>query len=132
VADTTHPFRVYLVDDDTSVRTGLSRLMRVSGFEVMAFDTPEKFLDEVSLDWNGCVLLDMTLPRVTGLQVQQRLRAMGIRLPVIAMSARDDDGLREAARALGVHFFLHKPVDDQALLDTISWVTGATPPDHPR
>ena len=126
MADTTHPFRVYLVDDDTSVRTGLSRLMRVSGFEVMAFDTPEKFLADVSPDWNGCVLLDMALPRVTGLQVQERLRDMGIRLPVIAMSARDDDGLREAARALGVRFFLHKPIDDQALLDAISWVTGTT------
>jgi FixJ family two-component response regulator len=125
VADTTHPFRVYLVDDDTSVRTGLTRLMRVSGFEVTAFDTPEKFLAEVSPDWNGCVLLDMTLPRVTGLEVQERLRDMGIALPVIAMSARDDSGVREAARALGVRFFLHKPVDDQALLDAISWVTGA-------
>lgn len=127
MVDTSHPFRVYLVDDDKSVRTGLSRLMRVSGFEVVAFDTPEKFLAEVSQDWIGCVLLDMALPRVTGLQVQERLRDMGIRLPVIAMSARDDDGVREAARALGARFFLHKPVDDQALLDAISWVTGATP-----
>jgi FixJ family two-component response regulator len=127
VVHTPHPFRVYLVDDDKSVRTSLSRLMRVSGFEVIAFDTPEKFLAEVSSDWNGCVVLDMTLPRVTGLQVQERLRDMDIRLPVIAMSARDDDGLRESARALGVRFFLHKPVDDQALLDAISWVTGATP-----
>ena len=128
MVDTTQPFRVYLVDDDASVRTGLSRLMRVSGFDVMAFDCPEKFLAEVSKDWNGCVLLDMTLPRVTGLQVQERLRDMGVHLPVIAMSARDDDGVREAARALGVRFFLHKPVDDQALLDAISWVTGTTAP----
>lgn len=126
MVDTTQPFRVYLVDDDASVRTALSRLMRVSGFDVKAFEMPEKFLDEVRPDWNGCVLLDMTLPRVTGLQVQERLRNMGIRLPVIAMSARDDDGVREAARALGVRFFLHKPVDDQALLDAISWVTGTT------
>jgi FixJ family two-component response regulator len=132
VADTTHPFRVYLVDDDPSVRTGLSRLMRVSGFEVSAFDSPEKFLAEVSQDWNGCVLLDMALPRVTGLQVQERLRDMEIRLPVIAMSARDDEGVREAARALGVRFFLRKPVDDQALLDAISWVTGATARDNSR
>jgi FixJ family two-component response regulator len=126
VVDTTHPFRVYLVDDDKSVRTGLSRLMRVSGFDVRAFDTAEQFLAEVSQDWNGCVLLDMALPRVTGLQVQERLRDRGIRLPVIVMSARDDDGVREAARALGAQFFLHKPIDDQALLDAISWVTGAT------
>ena len=127
MVDTTQPFRVYLVDDDQSVRTRLSRLMRVSGFDVRAFDTAEQFLAEVSEDWNGCVLLDMALPRVTGLQAQERLRDMGIRLPVIAMSACDDDGVREAARAVGVRFFLHKPIDDQALLDAISWVTGATP-----
>jgi FixJ family two-component response regulator len=131
VAETTAPFRVYLVDDDMSVRTGLTRLMRVSGFEVTAFDSPEKFLAEVCPEWNGCVLLDMTLPRVTGLQVQERLRDMGIRMPVIAMSARDDSGVREAARALGVRFFLHKPVDDQALLDAISWVTGSTSQGRP-
>jgi FixJ family two-component response regulator len=130
VTDTSHPFRVYLVDDDKSIRTGLSRLMRVSGFEVTAFDTPEKFLAEVSLDWSGCVLLDMDLPRGTGLQVQERSRDMRIRLPVIAMSARNDAGVREAARALGVRFFLHKPIDDQALLDAISWVTGVTARDR--
>jgi FixJ family two-component response regulator len=110
-----------------SVRTGLSRLMRVSGFDVLAFDTPEEFLAEVSQDWNGCVLLDMTMPRVTGLQVQERLRAMNIRLPVIAMSARN--GVREAARTLGARSFLHKPIDDQALFDAISWVTGTTAQD---
>lgn len=127
MVDSTHAARVYLVDDDMSVRTGLSRLIRVSGFDVVAFDTPEKFLAEVSQDWNGCVLLDMTMPRVTGLQVQERLRAMNIRLPVIAMSARN--GVREAARTLGARSFLHKPIDDQALFDAISWVTGTTAQD---
>jgi FixJ family two-component response regulator len=114
---------IYLVDDDRSVRTSLSRLMRVSGFEVHAFDTPEQFLAEVRDDAHGCVLLDMSLPRIAGLEVQGRLRDMGVHLPVIAMSARDDDGLRDAARKLGARFFLRKPVDDQALLDAISWVT---------
>jgi FixJ family two-component response regulator len=65
----------------------------------------------------------MTLPRVAGLEVQARLKDMGIHVPVIAMSASDDDAVREAARKLGARFFLRKPVDDQALLDAISWVT---------
>jgi FixJ family two-component response regulator len=112
------------MDDDASVRTSLSRLMRVSGFEVQAFETPEEFLSKVSPEWVGCILLDMTLPRLTGLVVQQRLAQKGISLPVIALSARDDDGVRDACRALGARYFLHKPVDHQALLDAISWVSS--------
>jgi len=100
---------IYLVDDDRSVRTSLSRLMRVSGFEVRAFDTPEQFLAEVHVDAHGCVLLDMTLPRIAGLEVQGRLKDMGVHLPVIAMSAPDDDGLREAPRKPGARFFLTRP-----------------------
>jgi FixJ family two-component response regulator len=126
VVDSPQALRIYVVDDDRSVRTSLSRLMRVSGFAVATFDSPEQFLDEVRPDWTGCVLLDMALPRLTGLQVQARLQAKAIQLPVIAMSARDDDGTREAARELGARFFLRKPVDDQALLDAISWVSGTT------
>jgi FixJ family two-component response regulator len=123
----TKAFPIYLVDDDRSVRTSLSRLMRVSGFEVRAFETPEQFLAAVQDDCRGCALLDMTLPRVAGLEVQTRLKDMGIQVPVIAMSASDDDEVREAARKLGARFFLRKPVDDQALLDAISWVTESAP-----
>ncbi|HEY2558703.1 MAG TPA: response regulator [Caldimonas sp.] len=121
-------YRIYLVDDDRSVRTSLTRLLRVSGFEVQPFDTPEQFLAEVHDDRQSCVLLDMSMPRVPGLEVQARLQEMGIGLPLIAMSARDDDGVREAARTLGAKFFLRKPVDDQALLDAISWVTASSTP----
>jgi len=114
---------VFIVDDDESVRTGLSRLMRASGIRARAFATPEAFLNEVDPTSQGCVLLDITMPNLTGLQVQERLVEKGIHLPVIAVSARDSDEVREMARALGASFFLHKPVDDQALLDAIAWVT---------
>ena len=128
MADRTRPFVVYVMDDDASVRTSLSRLMRVSGFEVEAFGSPEDFLAKVSPDWVGCILLDMTLPRLNGLVVQQRLAEKGISMPVIALSARDDDGVRDACRALGARYFLHKPVDHQALLDAISWVSSKDAP----
>jgi FixJ family two-component response regulator len=114
---------VYIVDDDDSVRTGLSRLMRASGVRARTFATPEAFLDDVTPESDGCVLLDITMPHMTGLEVQGRLKEKGIHLPVVALSARDTDDVREAARALGARFFLHKPVDDQALLDAIAWVT---------
>lgn len=118
---------IYIVDDDDSVRTSSSRLMRASGIRAKAFATPQAFLDEVSATSAGCVLLDITMPQMSGLQMQAKLREKGVHLPVIAISARDSDEVREMARALGVRFFLHKPVDDHALLDAIAWVTGSDP-----
>lgn len=114
---------IYIVDDDDSVRNGLSRLMRASGMAVQAFASPEKFLDAVSGASRGCVLLDMTMLHMTGLDVQAKLKEKGVHMPVIAVSARESDEVRAAARALGARFFLHKPVDDQALLDAIAWVS---------
>jgi CheY-like chemotaxis protein len=69
--------------------------------------------------------MDITMPRMGGLAFGAELKARGIGLPVIAVSARDDEDTRHLARELGVRFFLRKPVDDQALLDAISWVVGA-------
>ncbi len=117
---------IYIVDDDDSVRTGLSRLMRSAGFEVRAFGSADRFLDEVREEGSACILLDMTLPRTTGVQVQGRLKHRGIRFPVIVVSARDDEETRRAARDLGAQFFFRKPVDDQALIDAILWATGSS------
>jgi CheY-like chemotaxis protein len=69
----------------------------------------------------------MTMPRLSGLQTQIRMRELGRDLPVVAVSALDDNQVRERARELGASFFLRKPVDDQALMDAIAWVSAATP-----
>ncbi|MDP2827255.1 MAG: response regulator [Sulfuricellaceae bacterium] len=113
---------VHIVDDDDSVRKGLSRLMRSAGIENRVYENPERFLAEVSNAGHACILMDITMPRMNGLELSARLKEKGIALPVIAISARDDDDARQSARDLGVRFFLRKPVDDQALLDAISWV----------
>lgn len=121
----TEPMVVYIVDDDASVRCGMARLMRSAGHEPRVCETGEAFLAQVQADRPGCVLLDITLPGMTGLKVQAQLLERRIMLPVIAVSARDDDETLRLARELGVRLFLHKPVDGQALLDAIGWVTGA-------
>jgi FixJ family two-component response regulator len=90
---------------------------------VQTFSSADAFLKSVNADSHGCVLLDVTMPRMSGLQVQMALKERGIKLPVIAISARESHQVRETARELGAQFFLHKPVDDQALLDAIAWVT---------
>lgn len=116
---------VYIVDDDDAVRDGFARLLRAAGLEPRAYDSAESFLEGVGDEANACVLLDITMPHLTGPQVQARLNERRIALPVITVSARDDDETRGWARALGARMFLRKPVDDQALLDAINWVTGA-------
>ena len=117
---------IYIVDDDDSVRKSLSRLMRTCGFDVKVFATGDTFLAEcTAAAAHTCVLMDITMPRMSGLQVQSELKERGIDLPIIAISARDDEDTRTMARKLGARFFLRKPVDDRALLDAIAWVTGA-------
>lgn len=115
---------VYIVDDDESVRQGFARLIRSVGFDARVFATPEGFLSEVVDAPCACVLLDISMPHLTGTLVQERLNERKISLPVITVSASDDEPTRDRARRLGARLFLRKPVDDQALLDAISWVTN--------
>lgn len=115
---------VYIVDDDEAVRCGFARLIRSAGLDPRPYALAEDFLREVRDAPRACVLLDITMPRLTGPQVQQRLLETGIRLPVITVSAKDDLETRDRAREFGARLFLRKPVDDQALLDAISWVTS--------
>lgn len=122
------PTIVYIVDDDGAVRSGLAKLLQSAGMEPRTFDSAVSFLANVTNQEHACILLDITMPRMTGLQVQSRLGQLGIDLPVITVSARDDEETRRNARRLGARMFLRKPVDDQALLDAIQWVTHAGPP----
>jgi FixJ family two-component response regulator len=115
---------VYIVDDDESVRHGFARLLRSAGFDARVFASPEGFLSEVVDAPGACVLLDITMPHLTGTLVQERLNERNIALPVITVSATDDETTRDRARRLGARLFLRKPVDDQALLDAIRWVTS--------
>ena len=113
---------VYIVDDDELVRKGLARVMRAGGFTPKTYESPELFLQEVEVLAAACILLDITMPGMTGTQVQEQLRLRGITIPVIAVSARDDEETRMHARDLDARCFFRKPVDDQALLDAITWV----------
>lgn len=117
---------VYVVDDDDSVRVGISRLLRSAGITVRAYGSPARFLAEVESDDNACVLLDLTMEGLTGNQVQATLNERGNTLPVITVSARDDLDTRQRAKLLGARMFLRKPVDDQALLDAINWVLNSS------
>lgn len=102
--------------------------MRAAGFEIRVYSATEAFLAESASAVEGCALLDITLPKITGLKLKAQLTALARRLPVIAISARDDEETRTLARDLGARIFLRKPVDDQALLDAIDWLTDVRHP----
>lgn len=117
---------VHIVDDDESVRSGFARLLRSAGLDARIYASTDDFLKDVVNSDRACILLDISMPRMTGMQVQENLNARSIQLPVITVSATDDDATRARARNLGARMFLRKPVDDQALLDAICWVTNTS------
>lgn len=119
---------VFVVDDEESVRKAFSLLLRSAGLPHRVFSSAEQFLGDVDPRAEGCVLLDITLPHMTGLELLKELAQRRSRLRVIAISARDDADTGSLARQLGAQLFFRKPVDDQALIDAIHWVTRS---DHP-
>lgn len=110
------------MDDEESVRDGFCLLLQSAGLPHRAFNSAKQFLAEVAPQEEGCVLLDITMPQMTGLELQKELKQHESRLRVIAISARDDAETSMLAEQLGAQFFFRKPVDDQALLDAIRWV----------
>ena len=112
---------IYVIDDDASVRRAFGRLLRSADFDVEVFASPDEFLRSARQTQNACILVDIRMPGSTGFGLMERLAAEKIRLPVIVVSASDDEQIREHARHLGAVSFFRKPVDDQALLDAIWW-----------
>ncbi len=110
---------VFVVDDDDGFRESLSRLLESAGLRVEAFTAAEAFLNSDAVGRPGCLLLDVRMPGMDGLELQERLAAEGIRLPVLILSAHGD--VEQAVRAMktGAVDFLRKPYDAQQLLARI-------------
>jgi len=115
---------VYVIDDDESIRKSFSRLFRSANLNVETFPSPDEFLAYPIQPQNACILLDIRMPGTTGFDLQQKLTEAGILLPVIVVSASDDEQVRDTARRLGAKSFFRKPVDAHALLDAIMWVVS--------
>jgi FixJ family two-component response regulator len=108
-----------LVDDDASVRQSIGRLIRSFGFTVMVFASAEEFLHFGSLQDTSCLVLDMHMPGMSGLQLQSHLVAAGYRIPIIFITAYPDERARARALQAGAVDFLSKPFGDDALLSGI-------------
>jgi len=111
---------ISIVDDDPLVREGLISLMRSAGFATQAFASAEEFLSLAHHDNIACLILDVRLPGISGLELQSQLTAtVSNRIPVVFMTARDDEATRQRALKGGAVDFLRKPVRREALLNAV-------------
>ncbi len=111
---------VYVIDDDASMRKSLARLLACSNWPVQTFDSAEGFLAEMDGLSSGCLVVDIQLPGMSGIDLLIRLREAGAAWPIVAMSGSDNEGAECEALRLGVRSFLRKPFEPQTLLDAIA------------
>ena len=112
---------IYVVDDDSSVRQALEMLLISADMEVKIFERGEDFLKCKRREEKACLIADITMKGLGGLELQQQLTARGIKIPVIFLTAFDSNEIRQQSKQAGAAGYFRKPVDDQALLDTIKW-----------
>ena len=110
---------VFIVDDDASVRKALERLITSVGLRAETFGQASEFLDRAPADEHGCLLLDIRMPNMSGLELQGRLHDAAIELPVIVLSAHTDVPITVRAMKAGAFDVLLKPFQDQSLLDAV-------------
>jgi FixJ family two-component response regulator len=111
---------VFLVDDDASIRDALSLLLSLKGMRAQVFASAEAFLETYQPDWRGCLLTDLRMPGMSGLDLNQSLRQRGVSLPVILLTAHGDVATARAALKSGAFDFLEKPVNDELLMDVLT------------
>lgn len=109
-------YPIYVVDDDEAIRRSLSFMLKTSGYAVHVFDGGKPFLAEAAGLEPGCVLLDVRMPDIDGLEVQRELRARGIMLPVVIMTGHGDIDMAVTAMKTGASDFIEKPFEKGALL----------------
>jgi two-component system response regulator FixJ len=110
---------VHVVDDDEAVRDSLDALLSCHGIDVRGYGSAAEFVASLPVDRDDCVLLDMHMPGTDGLQLAGMLRARAPALPIIMITGRSDEMLRQRAAAAGIRCLLDKPVDQSILLAAI-------------
>ena len=118
---------VAVVEDDAPSRAALGRLLRAGGFEPALFPSAEAFID-APLERNPlCLILDVQLGGISGIDLQRRLRAAGSAVPIIVITALRDESLRNRAEQTGCTAFFWKPFAAAALLGVIANIAGQSP-----
>jgi two-component system response regulator FixJ len=110
---------VHVIDDDDAVRNSLEFLLKSAGVDVQTYDSALRFLDAAPQLELGCIVTDVRMPEISGIDLLKQLRALGIQSPVIVITGHGDIPLAVEAMKLGAIEFLEKPFDDERLLTAI-------------
>lgn len=111
---------IFVVDDDAAMRRSLAYLFDAAGWRVESFDSAHDFLDRYGGHVPGCMVLDVRMPLISGLELQQTLKDHGVRLPIIFLTGHGDLAMAVQAMKTGACDFLEKPCKDQVLLDAVT------------
>jgi FixJ family two-component response regulator len=111
---------VFVVDDDTSVRTALKRLIQSVGFQVETFDSAQAFLKHGFHDGPACLVLDVRMPGMSGIELQQQLTRVGLGMPIVFITGHGNIPMSVKAMKAGAVDFIEKPFEDQKLIDAIN------------
>lgn len=111
---------VAIVDDEEPVRKALRRLFLSAGIDVEMFASGDQFLESMSTCRPDCAVIDLHLPGLSGLEVQERIAEAGIRLPTVIITGNDQLGVAERVLAAGASAYLSKPLDDKILLAAVA------------
>lgn len=112
---------IYLIDDDKSVRRGFELFLKSAVMEYKSLDSAEHFLSDFKPVQGDLIILDLSLPGMSGLDFLKSLREVGIDIPVIVVTSFDEPGNREICKKFGVKEFMRKPVDGEALIELIKY-----------
>lgn len=115
---------VTVVDDDVSIREALPDRLKQFGFATRAFSSAEEFLSSDCVDQTRCLILDIVMPDMTGLDLQRELKVRGQAIPIIFMTAHKEQGLRKQALEEGAVRFLQKPFNETVLLEAVNAALG--------
>ncbi len=111
---------IAIVDDDTSAREGLSSLIRSAGWKAEAFASAQEFLDRLAPEAPSCLVLDLQMPGLSGLDLQKRMAEVGLEIPIVFLTAHGNIPASVKAIKAGAVEFLTKPFDEQELLQAIA------------
>jgi FixJ family two-component response regulator len=120
---------IAVVDDESPVRTMLVRLLRLADYRVTAFASGEEFLDSLTARLPACAILDVHMPGLSGFDVQSRMRAAHIEVPIVFITASDDSALDRSALEAGAICLLRKPFSSDQLIEVVAIALGSNPPE---
>jgi|SRR5215470_15372810 len=115
--------RVAIVDDDASVRKALARLIAACSFKPQTYGSAREFLDSLPLGLPDCLVVDLQMPEMTGLDLQRQLARTGVKIPTIVITAHNEPGFRQRCESAGVVAYLLKPLSENTLIAAINTAT---------